>query len=557
MIDRIEKDHENLDEEFEKFREKPTEPENKLQKFLSLRDFLKLSWLFTGSILTYDIYAINKLIKSGDLEDLADYQKALWKLSPEQRQILKDIESYRKDLGLDYKPFELVQAIMNNSLANADTNESPPPSLFNTKEVPKFNLSYAQRVEEICRTILGLNFAKLVRGVSFDKNSPYGFFFNPANRTVQLGAQVNEIPMTPDFNNFTAHEALGHGTDPDLGGSQIYSLDQMLQVELGKWMALSRMFDIKDQFLNHPGDMMKPFLARKIGKEIALTFSQNQEQQSLNWIGAGILYEEIKVLATAKNCAVENLKFNKAACKIIGLKLIDGMRTQVVKLKNSAKQAYEDGMATVGHEIYAEMVRYSLMHRDLIGYDQTVIKGIALALRGASGGEFDFNRADDVFNMIDPEVARRNDQEQELISEFKEEDYPKESTEQEAEIIEDLSGMQELEKTYQEHTESGEVKDQHLLPEPVRALATTYMNLINQIINVYPFMQRAEHMYLDESFDPNLHIWEIEEIEGALESTFTSRLIFNEIEDQNYLEGELKWRNQVLKSFISSEAFGS
>lgn len=556
----------NLDDEFDKFREK-TKPESKLRNFLSRRDFLKLSWLLTGSLLACDIYLLGKLSKSDDFEELVDYQKALLKLSHEQRQSLEDIKSYRKDLGLNYEPYELIKAIIKNAEKTENNAELPPP--FDTSEVPKFNFSYAERVREICQTILGNNFSRLIKGISLDINSPYGFFFNSSTRKVQLGSQVNEIPLVPDFNHFTAHEALGHGTDPDIDGHQIYTLDQMLKVELGKWMALSRMFDIKDQFLNHPGDMMKPFLARKVGQEVAFAFFHQQEQQSLNWIGAPILYDKINTIAKNRGCSIEELKFNKAACKEIGLEIIAGIRDRGVKLKNSAKYAYEDGMATVGHEIYAEMVRYSLITPELIGYDQVVLSGIALALRGASDGQFDFNNAIEIFKTAGEEIIQRNEVEQQIISKSNEENTEDEENfvseesesmeknELEQEIIGDLAEIETREKTYEDHLKSGTMKDESWLPPEILSLAKTYLSFIQKIVEYYPFMLRAEYAHLDESFDPNMHIWEIQEIETALESSFTSRLIFGEIEDLNWLDEELKRRNRILKNFISSRAFGT
>ena len=58
----------------------------------------------------------------------------------------------------------------------------------------------------------------------------------------------------------------------------------------------------------------------------------------------------------------------------------------------------------------------------------------------------------------------------------------------------------------------------------------------------------------NESFDPELHIWEIREIEAAIDIGFIRSLLADLSNFDNYYE-DVQRRSQVLEGFVNSPAF--
>lgn len=327
------------------------------------------------------------------------------------------------------------------------------------------------------------------------------------------------------------------------------------------------MFDVKEQFLNHPGDMMKSFLARTMGKEIGFAFTKKAEQECLNWIGIAFLDDEIDKISKESGATKETVKFNKKNCKRIGMALINGQRTSGIMFRDLAQETYESSMQTVATEMYAEMIKYSLLYPDLIGNDSKIINGINLVFNTISNGLFNFQSAREILRKIDnSHIQERNDIEQEIINNPLEQEINVEQSDVEkdqaiinekVEIIEDLQVVKDNKLSYEECTTSGELQGSERFDSDNLELAKKYMRTVKQIVATYPILMRGFASHLDEIFDPYLHIWEIEKIESAMESGFISKLLFDEIDDQQQISKDLTEKTQVLVDFINSEAFGS
>lgn len=64
---------------------------------------------------------------------------------------------------------------------------------------------------------------------------------------------------------------------------------------------------------------------------------------------------------------------------------------------------------------------------------------------------------------------------------------------------------------------------------------------------------------LDWSFDPQMHVWEIREVEKAMDSVFIRQIlddVYN-LENGDAYREDMEKKIEILKKFVGSEAFGT
>ena len=510
---------------------------------LDRRDFLMFTGagvggLLTGSILTK--FALKKYTKS-----LNDEMSRL-SLSPELNRQLDEVVAYRESLGLKGLPPEVPY-----ELQNTTKWDSKPENSQNL--LPEKNYSYGERVVEIVDCIFGKNGSRIILGTQADPEYPQGISFNGETRYVHVGDSAHNIPIFRSFTDYCLHEAIGHGSDPAIGA--LYPPELLVQVEHGKWRALTQCLSIPDQFLNHPGDNMFPLLQKYIGETIGFFVAGNDDSAIVNLESIPVLQEIVATIATQRGKTPQSLKFNKSVCKQIGAEAVKLQRQGKIMFKGKLDDTYQSAMETACVEIYAEMCKYALLYPEVIGNNPDVINGINEVIFAINE---DANPEDihKVLRTPGDEIVNRYKAEEQALSVENTSSFPTPTLS--AEDLEKLRKEEEerklIEQRFNNFAITGEAPDSLNLREDQQEYFTNFAKSYCQIIGKYPSLKDTFAQQYKEEFDPDLHVWEIRQIEEALDSGFVRDVLAQEnISDEKF--NDICSRAAVLEKFVNSPTF--
>ena len=224
------------------------------------------------------------------------------------------------------------------------------------------------------------------------------------------------------------------------------------------------------------------------------------------------------------------------------------------------KKVYQEAMESACREIYAEMVKYALKYPDKIERNKDVIDGIhevILAIRDKtsvknSGGDF-----------LSPssEIIIRNKAEETMISAIQTHEQPAINlptpiltVEEQNRIEREQLAFELAEYNFLLFSEIGSWPEKLVINasqlHDFRKFALSY----SQVAKRYRMLKNTYAQQYNESFDPELHIWEIKEIEWAMDSGFVRNLLMSDsITEQKMMD--IKSRQVILDKFIKSSAF--
>lgn len=517
-------------------------PISKAPKKLSRREFLELSTvalggLFLGSKIgnwlteTYDTDVVEKIGRIG--------------LSQEAKEMMLGIVSFRESLGLEGLPPEVVAGLLKR-----EQWTSRPDNFINA--LPEKNRSYSLRIFEVIQKLFGNNATRNIKGAETNPQFPNNMGFNRLNRFCNVCESVHNIPIQDQFTDFVLHEACGHGSDPARGAN--YPPEILIRVEHGKWRALSQALSIPDQFLNHPGDLMFPLLKKSIGETVGRFMTGGQESPIVDDASLSIVKQEVTRIARAKGKEPGSLKFNKRVCREIGETLTNLLREGKIKFLGDLKKTYQDKMEAACIEIYAEMVKYALIYPDKIQNNSKVIGGITEVI-SAVRGESDIVALREAIEKPSEEILRRNAAEKALISPTS---VPLStatlSPEEQERIRKQQEDFERQEKAFQGFADNGRIPETMVILDNQRETVQKFAAHYSKLIQKYPTLQDTFTQQYDENFDPEMHIWEIREIEAAMNSGFVRDLVRSQnISDQ--MIGEMTNKIMTLERFINSPAF--
>ena len=466
-------------------------------------------------------------------------------LSVESKKLLSEITKFRESLGLEGLPSEFVPGLLKN--------EHWTSKLDNYADaLPEKNRSYSLRIFEVIQKMFGSNATRLVKGSKTDPQYPYGMSFEGETRFCNVSETVHNIPIQDQFTDFVLHEACGHGSDPAIGAS--YPPEILIRVEHGKWRALSKALSVPDQFLNNPGDLMFPLLKRSIGETVGRFMTGNQNFPIVDEISVSVVKDKVAKVTQARGKEPDTLEFNKAVCREIGEALITLLREGKVKFVGDLKQTYQDKMETACIEIYAEMVKYALLYSYQIQNNTDIIEGIKEVISAIRGNSEIIALRETIRNPSN-DIVKRNEAEKAMI-------IPPESSEP----IPTLS-PEEQEKARKEQVEFGRRAMafqifvlQGLTPEILavsneqREEVQKFGALYHKVIQKYPMFLDTSTQQYDESFDPEMHIWEIRQVEEAMDSGFIRNLVSGQnISSEQF--NEIESKVAALERFTNSSAF--
>lgn len=428
----------------------------------------------------------------------------------------KEIIDFRSGLGLDPLPAELSSPVvisdeMWNDLKNVFKNE-----------VPLENLLYGRRVEEIIRLVFGKYYTNLIKGVRVDKEAPVSMTFDSRFnvRMMNIPEDVNELVDLESFIKYVLHECVGHGTDPGLPEMDfIYSYDVLLRVEHGKWKALSQAMKVEGKFLNDKGDLMYPVLKMKVGESVA--------KELVDRGGAG------------------GVKYNKRKCIELGGYMMEGLRSGKTKLPVEQESAYKVGLERILVEIYAEMVKYAVLYPDQIGYNIPIMEGVGEIISSIRGEKISLDQ-------LRRDLLKPNEK---VITEVK-----KGATQNKKEGVISDSGviLPELKNAipddYENLVSKGILPKKLYVSESGEEFLKEFSSLYRQMIRLYPVLKDYVPYEYRTDFDPeNLNIWDIREIELAMDARFVRNILTEKIISKEIIDS-LKVKAEVIKKYLGTKS---
>lgn len=519
-------------------------PVSEAPKKTSKRDFLKLSACALGGMFIGSKIG-NWLTKTYGDDVLEKIEQVA--LSPEAKRMMSEITTFRESLGLDGLPAEVQPGLLKKELWLSN-----PDNYIDA--LPEKNKSYSLRIFEVIQILFGTNATRNIKGSKPDQQHPYGMSFDRGSRFCNVSDSVHDIHIKDQFTDFVLHEACGHGSDPAVGAS--YPPETLIRVEHGKWRALSQALSIPDQFLNHPDDLMSPMLRRSIGEAVGRFITGDQSNPMVDNQSVATVEQEVSEIARSRGKDVNSLKFNKRVCKEIGESLITLLREGKIGFVGELKKTYQDKLENACVEIYAEMVKYALVYPDKIQNNTHVIGGITEVISAVQGKSLeDMVALRNAIAKPSEEVLKRNGAEKAMIlPATSPSSAPTLSPEEQEKARKQQEDFERGERAFQSFVENGTIPEAIVISDNQRETIQKFATLYSKIIQKYPTLKDTFAQEYDENFDPELHIWEIREIEFAMDSGFVRDLTGSQsISDQMIVD--MTNKNTILERFVNSSAF--
>jgi hypothetical protein len=465
--------------------------------------------------------------------------------------LLSETITFRESLDLEGLPEELVKGLLEKKEWTTGIDQF-------SNELPVKIQSYGMRIAEVLQSLCGENAGRLVKGARVDKNFPYGIAFSGGDRKCIVSDSISSMPIKTEYMNFVLHEAGGHGTDPV---SMEYPLKMLIKIEHGKWKALSQMLSIEGQFLYNPGDLMFPLLKKKVGETVGYWYVTGQNLSNIfDEANINLVNSELEAIARERGRKLQDLKFNKSVCKELGGKLVSLLRSGKIKFSGDLKKTYQSGMESAGVEIYAEMVKYALVYPDLIKGNKMIVGGISEVFSTIQGRKVSIEKLREAIKNPSKEVLERNASEKVLLEKLKGEEVidsqgARPLSPEEEEIARKQQEEFDLrEKAFNDFVSNGELPEYLEINEPEKSIVVEYAKLYSKIVNKYPMLTDTFASQYNESFDPELNIWEIREIETAMGSEIARTITGSKSLDNQTIE-EIQKRILPLEKFVDSPAF--
>jgi hypothetical protein len=477
-------------------------------------------------------------------------------LGEEEKRKLEEIRKYRKSVGLDGLPSDFESILQKN-------NEWKSGGKF-TNNLPVKVFSYGMYIEETTSEIFGKRSTVLVKGCKSDFANPGGIFFDIGNRFCGVSPYIRQIPLDAGFADTVLHECIGHGSDPDVANG-LYPPKEYIAALHGKWKALSQMFSVPGEFLNHPNDKMYPMLKRRVGEQIGKSILINKNFDQIIKSKGGINpRDEINNLASKMGQDINSLKFNKKVCKTFGQFFIEKLLNQNVEFADVLNNVYQTYIEYVGREIYAEMIRHSVLHSDQVN-NKIIFEGISESLEAASGKHIELNEIRDVLKPS-KKVIDRYQAESKALQDFANEaesvntqNANKTNANNQIGLtnsdLQKLEAQEKLSDTRMSDFDAfmlhGIIPSTVKIPEEYKEAVYTYASLCSQFNVKYPGVIDID-IVNDDSYDPDVNLWDLEVFASAYDPEFIRNLLMSS-EVSASVNKELVTKNEILTKFMDEQ----
>lgn len=445
-------------------------------------------------------------------------------------ELFQDITEYRRSLGYTSDLILFDRAALLSAPTKEPFRNYMPDRLFEHGEV----------VGQVLNITLGSNATKLVKSVQIGDITSSGIYFNPGtSRSCNISVYYDTPAYSQDFLNVTLHEAIGHGTDPDLT-HRIFSLDDLIKAEHGRWKMVAQSFSVPDQFFHHEHDLMRPYLEKELGASIAWTFRTDALPDNIS-TGKERILSTLHRVANEEGKKLKEMKFNKRISKRIGSELFPLIRKGDIRLKAGLQQTYEKNMDTALTEMYAEMMKISLAAPEQLQGNEEILAGCEEVLSAVQQKPIDLV---DLRKQLQSLITGYNS----LLNETDHHDTITIDTsyrQHEETILAEERAFRQLVSQISSELNAAQ-KGNYEIPT-----LSDFTECYTRVLQEYPELYDTFAIHLNDTFDPEMDIWEIQKIEWAMDSTFAKEtLLHNKSDDVTLAE-----KTAVLASFISSPSF--
>ena len=473
---------------------------------------------------------------------------------------LADIVSYRTSLGLSPLPPEVKDRLYDKT-----TDWKIPDARFENK-LPQAFTSYGMASEHVQRFAFGKQSGRMVNSIQLDELKTGGaYFIDFSDRKWLISPRIDSLGMG-DFLDLALHEAIGHGSDPE-GFKDIYPTDTLFKVSRGKWRMLSQAFKVEGQFFHHPKDMMLPQAEKKIGLQFARDYRKGDIDKM--FASDAESFEALKIfseVAREKGVLPEDFKFNKEACRKIGRSLLADITSGKLATGEAVSSWSEPIMEDSLKEIYAEMIRMAILYPEMIGDNPEILACATEILSAIREENVDLGLLRNRIVDLPEDILKRREKEKSLgaiegpiaptegpfIPGVHRGAYPESD-----EIKAQRARQFQLDLDFSRFVESGSLPSTVARGTLIASKCSEYGFFRSEIEYRYK-LKGISVSRLDFTFDPNLDVWEIEDIEAAADSGYIKKLLIDLHEDQGRInQDEIERRTEVLQRFVGSQAFGS
>ena len=425
-----------------------------------------------------------------------------------QERLLSEIVDYRNQLGLDGLPPELEWRMQTDDREfNWEDAESRP---F-VNDLPETMVSFGIHAQDIAQTVLGLRAKHFVWGSEVDKDYPLSFEFNVGRRVIHLPINVYRDHVLRSTTGVITHEAVGHATEPDVAENpemprKTYPLDVLIQVEHGKWRAVSQIPHLNKDAMWYPEGLIMPHVGRELGERTGRAMYDNNHDLLASYFdpeSLGVVQNEVAKVAEARGGSTDKIIWTKKACREFGARLIKLKQQGEIRFSGDLDSLYDYNIGILySREGYAELIEYSLNYPEKIANNAEVLAGITEVLSAIRGEEVDLS-------SLRQQISTPN-QEAEAA-------FEKEKPLRVDDIVTPEERAVNFEEQWYQSFLKGQIREGLTLSSEQRTLLDLWAKSGYIVFQKYPNLINSDASGYNVDFDPEwMHIWETRDIEFAI-----------------------------------------
>jgi hypothetical protein len=459
----------------------------------------------------------------------------------------------RASLGFKgYSP----EAVLATELQNDSWTVEPRP--FDI-DVPVELTSYGQMFEFFMDQHLTPTVARrLARGIRVDPRSPHANWVDINSRMLNISksitqhwTQVNTLGWS--IYGYNYHELLGHFPDTIYSAS-LYPLDVFWPIEAGKWQMLGEVNNISGPLVEGNFNWkINASLPTDVGESIAKDYIEGKDMQQRFVHGSEQIPAVVQEVAGEVGKKEENLRFNKYASFLLGKKILERVRAGTFAFSDSMQESYHDFLRNAFIEIFPEMMRGVFINPNLVNNNLNVLSGAQQLISALRQDFVPIDKLRQIAKNTPPEIDQLWKEERKQFTKPAEYSYAQPDPLQ-----------KRVEDVYREVVHKGArgLPYDFTLQKADLELWNEHLEVVHAVCRVYYRLSNLDPNNHRDRFDPNLHIWQIREIEKSLDPAFIQTFLadhfrFNGEPISKEKREQLIRNTVILKGFHDSDAFGT
>ena len=313
----------------------------------------------------------------GVLAPITDPLIEVQEFASSAKEIFFEIAAIREDLGYTRR-FSPALTYLRNNVVESYFYEKPPVQNISIELPPEYyyqNINKLSDITNASNILLGSSLEKILRRIRKGEDDTFfGFTMEEGYLNIPPKQETLEKMNRADLVDVVIHEVGGHGVDPDgLNVQESLTPLQILKMSSLKWRALSYADRIPNLFENHPQDTSGIKLDEfkiKLGDNFKTASFQSE------MLGDGLVQgtpEAMQRVTDVYSRYIDVLKQHKdernyqMVCLLMGSELSNGIKSGSIELLDQDLiKDYNDALEFRHKEIFAEMVKYSIMYPDLL-----------------------------------------------------------------------------------------------------------------------------------------------------------------------------------------------